>query len=205
MDTIRRSVALRAGVVVVLTLVVVVGLGARLRWAVDTERHLDAAAAITNPPTPQAAAQIVSYPLRPPARLSLALETGAKEASQPAPAENAPAEPEPSGELSYRMGQWLTVIDLRDLPPVTGDQRYLVFLRSMSGWVLAGAAVPGADGTAQVRFSADPRPERIFEVLVTRDVDDADSTPHGPPVLHWINPEVTRAGITPWLPVIRHS
>lgn len=200
MDTIRRSATLRTGVVVVLALAAVVGLGARLRWALDTQRHLAAAAEITNPPNPEVAAQVVSYPLRPPQPLTLAGEPRGEEAGR---REERPDGPR--GALRYRMGRWLTVVDLANLPPVEGEERYLVFLRSMSGWVLAGATRPGTDGTAQVRFGADPRPEQVFEVLVTRDVDDADSVPHGTPVLHWVNPEVTRAGVTPWLPEVSQS
>jgi hypothetical protein len=92
-----------------------------------------------------------------------------------------------TGRLSYRPGTWLSVVDLRGLDPVAGDERYLVFLRNWAGWTLAGAARPGADGTAQVRSGAEPRPPTIYEVVVTRAVDDATSVPHGQPVLHWFD------------------
>jgi hypothetical protein len=68
---------------------------------------------------------------------------------------------------------------------VAGDERYLVFLRNWAGWTLAGAARPDAAGGAQVRSAAEPRPPTIYEVVVTRGVDDATSVPHGQPVLHW--------------------
>ena len=92
-----------------------------------------------------------------------------------------------SGRLAYRPGTWLSVVDLRGLAPVAGDERYLVFLRNWAGWTLAGAARPGPDGTAQVRSGAEPRPPTIYEVVVTWGVDDATSVPHGQPVLHWFD------------------
>jgi hypothetical protein len=88
------------------------------------------------------------------------------------------------GQLSYRPETWLTVVDLRGLEPVAGDERYLVFLRNWAGWTLAGAAKPGPDGEAQLRSAAEPRPPTIYEVVVTRAVDDATSVPHGEPLLH---------------------
>jgi hypothetical protein len=91
----------------------------------------------------------------------------------------------PGGRLAYRPGTWLTVVELRDLEPVGDDERYLVFLRNWAGWTLAGAARPDAAGAAQVRSAAEPRPPTIYEVVVTRAVDDATSVPHGQPVLHW--------------------
>jgi hypothetical protein len=95
--------------------------------------------------------------------------------------------PGASGRLSYRPGTWLSVVDLQGLAPVAGDERYLVFLRNWAGWTLAGAARPGVDGAAQVRSAAEPRPPTIYEVVVTRAVDDATSIPHGQPVLHWFD------------------
>jgi hypothetical protein len=91
------------------------------------------------------------------------------------------------GRFSYRPGTWLSVVDLRGLDPVAGDERYLVFLRNWAGWTLAGAARPGPDGGAQVRSAAEPRPPTIYEVVVTRAVDDATSIPHGQPVLQWFD------------------
>ena len=91
------------------------------------------------------------------------------------------------GRFSYRPGTWLSVVDLEGLEPVTGNERYLVFLLNWTGWTLAGAARPGADGTAQVRSGAEPRPPTIYEVVVTRAVDDAASVPHGEPVLRWFD------------------
>jgi hypothetical protein len=92
-----------------------------------------------------------------------------------------------SGQLAYRPGTWLAVVDLRGLEPVAGHERYLVFLRNWAGWTLAGAARPNPDGTAQVRSGAEPKPPTIYEVVVTRAVDDATSIPHGQPVLHWFD------------------
>jgi hypothetical protein len=76
---------------------------------------------------------------------------------------------------------------MRGLEPVTGDDRYLVFVRNWAGWTLAGAARPNADGTAQVRSAAEPKPPTVYEVVVTWGVDDATSVPHGQPVLHWFD------------------
>ncbi|HJW58793.1 MAG TPA: hypothetical protein VJ931_04110, partial [Actinomycetota bacterium] len=93
----------------------------------------------------------------------------------------------PAGRLSYRPGTWLSVVELEGLDPVATDERYLVFLRNWAGWTLAGAARPGPDGTAQVRSAAEPRPASVYEVVVTRAVDDATSIPHGQPVLQWFD------------------
>jgi hypothetical protein len=78
-------------------------------------------------------------------------------------------------------------VELEGLDRVAGDERYLVFLRNWAGWTLAGAARPGPDGTAQVRSAAEPRPATVYEVVVTRAVDDATSIPHGQPVLQWFD------------------
>jgi hypothetical protein len=79
------------------------------------------------------------------------------------------------------------VVDLEGLDPVAGHERYLVFLRNWAGWTLAGATRPGPGGVAQVRSAAEPRPPTIYEVIVTRAVDDATSIPHGQPVLQWFD------------------
>ena len=90
-----------------------------------------------------------------------------------------------AGDLRFRPGVWLSVVTLRQLQPVAGHERYLVFLRNWAGWTLAGAARPDAAGAARLGFAAEPRPPTIFEVIVTRAVDNATSVPHGLPVLHW--------------------
>jgi hypothetical protein len=105
----------------------------------------------------------------------------------PTPEGRDPAVHSPGGQLTYRPGTWLSVVDLEGLEPVGGDERYLVFLRNWAGWTLAGAARPGPDGDAQVRSAAEPRPPTIYEVVVTRAVDNATSVPHGEPVLHWFD------------------
>lgn len=92
-----------------------------------------------------------------------------------------------SGTLQFLPHQWLSVVSLHGLAPVSGRERYLVFLHGFSGWSLAGAVTPDAAGNAQVRFAAEPRPTSIYEVFVTRAVDDATSVPHGTPVLHWFD------------------
>jgi len=38
-----------------------------------------------------------------------------------------------------------------------------------------------------VRSAAEPRSRTIYEVVVTRAVDDATSVPHGEPLLHWFD------------------
>jgi hypothetical protein len=93
-----------------------------------------------------------------------------------------------SGRFAYRQDGWLSVVRLRGLPPVGGDERYLVFLRNWGDWTLAGAARPDARGDAEVRFAAEPRPRTVYEVIVTRDVDNAVNFPHGAPLLHWYDP-----------------
>jgi hypothetical protein len=157
----RRAPTARL-VAVVLLVPAVAWLGFRAVRAFDHDRHAaDAAAVLSAPDT-------VTHEL-PPA-----------EVGQAAPPPGAPG-----GRLAYRPGTWLTVVELRDLEAVGGDERYLVFLRNWAGWTLAGAARPDAAGAAQVRSAAEPRPPTIYEVVVTRAVDDATSVPHGQPVLHW--------------------
>jgi hypothetical protein len=148
--------------VAVLLVVAVAWLGFRAVRAFDQDRHAAQSAAVL------AAPDVVTHRLPP----------------VPAPPSRPPQD---VGRLSYRPGTWLSVVDLRGLEPVAGDERYLVFLRNWAGWTLAGAARPGADGTAQVRSAAEPRPPTIYEVVVTRAVDDATGVPHGQPVLHWFD------------------
>jgi hypothetical protein len=172
--------------VVVVLLVVAVGwLGFRAVRAFDQDRHAAQAAAVL------AAPDTVTHQL-PPAPAARA---------KPPPADGGAPEREgsrqqggvvdavhsPGGRLAYRPGTWLSVVDLEGLAPVAGDERYLVFLRNWAGWTLAGAARPRPDGTAQVRSGAEPRPPTIYEVVVTRAVDDATSIPHGQPVLQWFD------------------
>jgi len=97
------------------------------------------------------------------------------------------AAPGAGGRLQYRPNGWLSVTTMHGLPPVAGNQRYLVFLRNWSGWALAGAARADAAGGAQVRYGAEPRARTLYEVVVTRDVDNAVNVPHGAPVLHWFD------------------
>jgi hypothetical protein len=186
--------------------VAVAWLGFRTVRAFDTDRHAAEAVAVL------AAPDVVTHQLSPVPAEPAPAQSGP---AQPAPAQPAPAQPGSSpredgaperegsppadegrgvvhsptvnGRLSYRPGTWLSVVGLRGLEPVTGDERYLVFLRNWAGWTLAGAARPLADGTAQVRSAAEPRPPTIYEVVVTRAVDDATSIPHGRPVLHWFD------------------
>ena len=143
---------------VALLVVAVAWLGLRAVRAFDVDRHTAEAAAVVSAP------DTVTHQL-PPVPSAAGVE----------------------GQLSYRPETWLTVVDLRGLEPVAGDERYLVFLRNWAGWTLAGAAEPGPDGEAQVRSAAEPRPPTIYEVVVTRAVDDATSVPHGEPLLHWFD------------------
>jgi hypothetical protein len=143
---------------VALLVVAVAWLGFRAVRAFDVDRHTDEAAAVLSAP------DTVTHQLPP-----------------------IPSVAGVEGQLSYRPETWLTVVDLQGLEPVAGDERYLVFLRNWAGWTLAGAARPGPDGEAQVRSAAEPRPPTIYEVVVTRAVDDATSVPHGEPLLHWFD------------------
>jgi hypothetical protein len=151
-------------VLLALLAVALVWLGFRAVRAFDQDRDAAEAAAVLSAP------DVVTYHL------------------PPVPAGRAaPPSPDAGGRFSYRPGTWLSVVDLEGLEPVTGDERYLVFLRNWAGWTLAGAARPDADGDAQVRSAAEPRPPTIYEVVVTRAVDDATSVPHGEPVLQWFD------------------
>jgi hypothetical protein len=182
----------RRRLLLVLVLVVVVAwLGVRAVRAFDTDRHAADAAAVL------AASDVVTYQLPPvpasavPAQPSPSPADGGapeREGSPPGePVGGAVHSPGASGRFAYRPGTWLSVVDLQGLEPVDGDERYLVFLRNWAGWTLAGAARPGADGSAQVRSRAEPRPRTVYEVVVTWGVDDATSVPHGAPVLHWFD------------------
>jgi hypothetical protein len=149
-----------------LVVVLVVGvawLGFRAVRAFDQDRHAREAAAVLSAP------DTVTHPL--PARAGGVLD----------------AVHRPGGRFSHRPGTWLSVVELEGLDPVATDERYLVFLRNWAGWTLAGAARPRPDGTAQVRSAAEPRPATVYEVVVTRAVDDATSIPHGQPVLQWFD------------------
>jgi hypothetical protein len=148
---------------VVLLVVAVAWLGFRAVRAFDQDRHAREAAAVLSAP------DTVTHPL------------------PPAPGEALDAVDGAGGRFSHRPGTWLSVVELEGLDPVAGDERYLVFLRNWAGWTLAGAATPGPDGTAQVRSAAEPRPATVYEVVVTRAVDDATSIPHGQPVLQWFD------------------
>jgi hypothetical protein len=148
---------------VVLLVVAVAWLGFRAVRAFDQDRHAREAAAVL------AAPDTVTHRL------------------PPAPGGVLDAVDSSAGRFSHRPGTWLSVVELEGLDPVAGDERYLVFLRNWAGWTLAGAARPGPDGTAQVRSAAEPRPATVYEVVVTRAVDDATSIPHGQPVLQWFD------------------
>ena len=90
-----------------------------------------------------------------------------------------------SGRFQHRPDGGVSVVTLQGLPPVAGDDHYLVFMRNWGGWALAGAVRPDAHGDAQVRFAAEPRARTVYEVIVTRGVDDAANIPHGEPLLRW--------------------
>ena len=151
-------------VLVVVLVVAVAWLGFRATRAFDQDRHAAEAAAVL------AAPYKVTYDLLPVPVFPSRPDIG------------------PRGQLVYRPGTWLSVVNLQGPGPDAGDdKRYLVFLRNWAGWTLAGAARPGPDGGAQVRSGAEPRPPTIYEVVVTRGVDDATSVPHGQPVLHWFD------------------
>jgi hypothetical protein len=160
-----------ARLALVLLLVLAVGwLGFRAVGAFDQRRHAAEAAAVVAAPD-AVVRRLSPAPGRPPSA---------------------------GGEVAYRPGQWLTVVRLRGLEPVGGRERYLVFLRNYWGWVLAGALRPDAGGAAELRSGAEPRPPTIFEVLVTRGVDDATSVPHGQPVLHVFEPSIAPARARPF-------
>jgi hypothetical protein len=143
-----------------LILALVAFLGVRARLAFDQQRHLHAARAVVTAP------DVVTRALPPtPAGRALGI----------------------SGRLRFRPHGRLSVLTFHGLPPTVGHERYLVFLQNRGGWLLAGAASPDAHGDAEVRFAAEPRPSTIYEVVVTRDVDDATSLPHGVPLLHWFD------------------
>jgi hypothetical protein len=149
-------------VLVVVLVVAVAWLGFQAVRAFDQDRHAREAAAVLSAP------DTVTHPLPPAGEALDAVHS-------------------PVGRFSHRPGTWLSVIELEGLDPVAGDERYLVFLRNWAGWTLAGATSPGPDGSAQVRSAAEPRPRTIYEVVVTRAVDDATSIPHGRPVLQWFD------------------
>jgi hypothetical protein len=170
---------------VVVLVVAVAWLGFQAVRAFDQDRHArEAAAVLASPDT-------VTHPLPPASDRRTSPsdpDAGAPEREgSRQPGEALDAVHSPGGRFSHRPGTWLSVVELEGLDPVTGDERYLVFLRNWAGWTLAGATSPGPDGSAQVRSAAEPRPPTIYEVVVTRAVDDATSIPHGRPVLQWFD------------------
>ena len=184
-------------VLIALLVVAVAWLGFGAVRAFDMDRHTAEAAAVLSAP------DAVTHQLPPVLNGPVVIgrpsppspDTGAPEregSPRPGGAGGAvhspgPTDGNPGGRLAYRPGTWLTVVDLQGLEPAAGDDRYLVFLRNWAGWTLAGATRPGADGKTQVRSAAEPRPPTIYEVVVTRAVDDATSVPHGEPLLHWFD------------------
>ncbi|HEV8164812.1 MAG TPA: hypothetical protein VGR74_10275 [Actinomycetota bacterium] len=158
---------------VLLLVVLAVGwLGLRAVGAFDQQRHLAQAAAVVA--TPDAVVHRIP------------------------PVPGRPQVADAGGELAYRPGEWLTVIRLHGLTPVAGHERYLVFMRNYWGWVLAGAVHPDAAGDAELRSASEPRPPTIYEVVVTRGIDDATSVPHGEPVLHWYEPAIAPRKAAPF-------
>jgi hypothetical protein len=167
---------------VALLVVAVAWLGFRAVRAFDQDRHQAAAAAVL------AAPDKVTHQLPPVQSSPPPADGGVPEREgSPEPGTAGGTVHSPRGQLSYRPQTWLTVVDLQGLEPAAGDERYLVFLRNWAGWTLAGAATPGPDGEAQVSSAAEPRSRTIYEVVVTRAVDDATSVPHGEPLLHWFD------------------
>jgi hypothetical protein len=165
-----RSLPLQA-LAGVLVLALLAFLGVRGRFAFDQRRHAEAARAVLTAP------EVVARVLPPTA-------AGRAEGI--------------SGSLRYLPRGRLSVLTFHGLPPTAGHERYLVFLQNYGGWVVAGAARPDARGDAEVRFAAEPRPMTIYEVVVTRDVDDATSLPHGQPLLHWFGRAVAPRGAIPF-------
>jgi hypothetical protein len=155
----------------VLILALLAFLGVRGRFAFDRQRHLEAARAVLDAP------DVITRTLPPTAAGRAQGITGA---------------------LRFRPRGRLSVLTFQGLPPTIGQERYLVFLQNYGGWLLAGAARPDAHGAAEVRFAAEPRPITIYEVVVTRDVDDATSLPHGAPLLHWFGTAVAPRGAVPF-------
>ena len=175
-------------VLALVPVVAVAWLGFRAVQAFDQGRHAAEAAAVLSAPDkvthqlPPVAASVAAQPSPPPG------DGGAPEREgSPEPGTAGRSVHSPGGQLAYQPGTWLSVVNLRNLEPAAGDERYLVFMRNWAGWTLAGAARPAPDGTAQVRSGAEPRPPTIYEVIVTRAVDDATSVPHGQPVLQWFD------------------
>ena len=189
---------------IVVLVVAVAWLGFQAVGAFDKDRHAREAAAVLSAP------DTVTHPLAaaPDRRTSPSdPDAGAPEREgNRQPGEALDAVHSPGGRFSHRPGTWLSVVELEGLDQVAGDgvvlglgqwdqrvdrvagdERYLVFLRNWAGWTLAGAARLGPDGTAQVRSAAEPRPATVYEVVVTRAVDDATSIPHGQPVLQWFD------------------
>ena len=184
---------------IVVLVVAAAWLGFRAVRAFDQDRHAREAAAVLSAP------DTVTHPLAAAPDRRTSPQSQGDQGAPPPPDAGAPEREgnrQPGGVLggvhtpggngaqgrfSHRPGTWLSVVELEGLDPVAGDERYLVFLRNWAGWTLAGAARPGPDGTAQVRSAAEPRPASVYEVVVTRAVDDATSIPHGQPVLQWFD------------------
>jgi hypothetical protein len=160
------------------SLTLLAALGVQAAFAFSTGRHRSAAAGLIHPTDPALAARLKAFPLTP--------EPGAR---LPAGA---------GGEFRFDYSRPLSVVRMFGLPQPPGDERYLVYVRDGGGWALAGATRPGPDGAATVRFAGEPQADAIFEVIVTRAVDDADISPHGDPVLRWLDPEARGHGVRPW-------
>jgi len=161
-----------------LGLTLLAALGVQAAFAFNPGRHKAEEAALLHPTDAALAARLVTRRLVP--------EPGAQ---LPAGA---------GGELRYDPKGSLSVFRMYGMPQPPGDERYLVYVRDGGGSALAGAARPDRAGNVIVGFAGEPQPRGIFEVLVTRAIDDADSSPHGDPLLRWFAPEAGQSGIRPW-------
>jgi hypothetical protein len=171
--------AVRRVVAGLVSLTLLAALGVQAVFAFSAGRHRAEAANLLRPTDPAVAARLISRSLTPDPSARLPAGAG--------------------GELRFDPTGPLSVFRMYGLPQPPGDERYLIYVRDGGGSALAGAARPDRAGTAVVGFAGEPQPDAIYEVLVTRAVDDADSSPHGDPMLRWIDPEVRQFGVRPWV------
>ncbi len=168
-------------VLVVLLVVAVAWLGFRAVRAFDQDRHAAAAAAVLSAP------DSVSYQLPRPGVTPTGTARVPEREGSPQPGAASGAVHTPGDGLPTGLGpgcRWWTWRGSTPWPETSG-----IWCSCATGragrW--PGPARPRPDGTAQVRSGAEPRPPTIFEVMVTRAVDDATSVPHGQPVLQWFD------------------
>jgi RNA polymerase sigma-70 factor (ECF subfamily) len=88
------------------------------------------------------------------------------------------------GLYRARPGGGLAVLTTSHLPPVTGDERYVAWIRQGSRWRALGVVEVGSDGRSLTVFENPAVTSPPDEVRITRELHLSDA-PQGAPVVVW--------------------